>query len=1427
MRRKFISALLFGALVTASTSTFVSCKDYDDDINGLQGQITTNASTLEEMVNEKVNNLTTEINTLKSQDAALQTALDQAKTDLNAAIEEAKNAASSAEAAAKAYADVQAEAAKVAAIEAARQSIADAQATLQAGIDDANTKLAELQGKVTTQEEQIAGLLDADNALQASINTANGKIEAAQSTANDALAAAQAAQGTADQNAKTLAEVIANLTTVKEGLDEQISLLGEKVDGVIADVAKNKADVEAKIASVNSLIETNSKAIEALQSKDEELAKLIADNTSNLTALTTQLAEVQAQCEANLTAAKAYTDAKIAELKSALGEDIQKVEGELAAAILRVSSAEEAIKSINETLSNQESINEGVSQGIKDLQDELKDVRQAVEDNMNAITVELGTISGQIEDINGTLANHSQNIETLQNTAASLQSQIDGINTDLGTAVQDIKDLTDKVNGYIASNDEALAALKAELTTNYNQAIAEMGSNLRAEITNSANTLQGNIDKLADVVNSGDTKLQSQIDAIKTQIGAISGDQSVVELIDEKIDAANGRIDKVTEDLNALDAKIQSQLATANEDITDLYLTIERTNETITQVMNLFDYELGSMYNVLSKQLKGLVFNPDMYYQGIEAIGVQSFNYNAIIAGLQKPNLDADQTNDKATNWATKETSVVPIVMASYWLNPSNANVDTATANVKEHFSFIVNNAKYTRAMKQNDITVDSARYANGKRGLLNVYFSMKDANNINSITEDNAVDVMALRYNYSTENGDTTIMSDFAALKQYKIDEFYINKASNGNAGESAAQSGENHLATKAAEAVAHDDKGEYSAPTLEIAYNNTKGINLDEWINVHYDINGETDKYWGDQEEINKKKFKLVYELIGYKAKDADNTNESKHATISKDNVLTVHDVNGETGSRKIIGRTPLVRVTLVDENTNQQVAAVGYIIVKITDVTSKPVIVDDIAAIENGYTVICENNVALNNVKAITWQEVEDKVLGELNMSKEEFENNYSLDVVSGTNNAKQYSYDGKNNSFTEMSDRIGEIVNTEDELGHTTNILKWTVGNVEAYQLFVKQKKTEVSVYVKFTPNSTVSTQRAIYVKLTWAPSTVNAAPTATILDSEKHKSKADWHATNSREEGWKELHIQVGNATVAGATCEYENLTVAKTFNIQPLDIIKNDLGSTYKALADAADVAYRFAALKEQTKTQYVTDNGTYNITVSGDGSTIQAGGSLLATIDAKDGKITIAKNPVSMAIINSYGKNDLANALTLSVEIVPSTCTPANNDKLIVLNNNKLDVKVIKPIFVTDTEVEDMELNNASTLTRNVFLEFEDFNGYDPQTFWDNSMDKVEFWKFYGVTSIKCDETKIETNYTGQWTSVDKSVFTVEYTEPVGDIKLNNMGKVTLNQVNMSRANSFDVRIPLTVTYSWGTLTATVNVHVKAAPGKSTIKRQ
>ena len=40
MNKKFLSAILFGALMVTSTGTFVSCKDYDDDIDAINKELT-------------------------------------------------------------------------------------------------------------------------------------------------------------------------------------------------------------------------------------------------------------------------------------------------------------------------------------------------------------------------------------------------------------------------------------------------------------------------------------------------------------------------------------------------------------------------------------------------------------------------------------------------------------------------------------------------------------------------------------------------------------------------------------------------------------------------------------------------------------------------------------------------------------------------------------------------------------------------------------------------------------------------------------------------------------------------------------------------------------------------------------------------------------------------------------------------------------------------------------------------------------------------------------------------------------------------------------------------------------------------------------------------------------------------------------------
>lgn len=1355
--------MFFAACLCASMSMFVSCKDYDDDINGLQEQITTNASTLDEMVKEKINNLTIEIEALKAQDATLETALANAKSEFEQAVADAKS-----------YADIQAAAAQAAAIEASKKNIEDACALLQASIDAANAELDALSSKVSTQEETINGLLNADKELQSAIDIANGEIQSAKDMAI-------AAQQKADENADILNGVIENLATVKGELDEQISALGEKIDGALEQIATNKAAADAQLAEVNALIKNNADAIAALQGKDEAILKMVTDNSEKLADMAESLAALDARLTEGLNAAKAYTDAQVAALKAELGVEIETVKGDLVDAVTRIAAAEEKI--------------EAIDAAIKDLDTkftaELKALSETVDLSVAAINKEIAKINELIGSIQATVTEHATDIKNLQDKAAELEQKLADVTLTANEAKQSIEKL-------IAD----FAQYKTENENNINDKIASLGSELRTELQNEVNALYSAISSLQTT----DADLQKQIDALRTQLGAITGDDSTVGLIDEKIQAVNDRID----DLMANEiADLVSRMSWVENEINDIFTILDQHAIIITKILNGLSLE--------SRQLKSLVFSPKEYYQGIEAIGVWSFNYRAITAGLATPDLSKDQTGDYAKTYASVETSVVPVVTASYYMNPADADISPDNSK----YSFIISNANYTRAASASDIKVDSVKKDDKIAGLLNVYFSMKNANSIANINN-GKVDVAALRY-----NGDTIVTSDFAALKQYAIKQFYINKSVTGNAAED--QSSENHLAYSAADAIKHNAAGEYEWPTLEIAYNNTKGIDLDEWINVHYMFaDNKKETFWGDQTEINKKKFKLVYELIGYKAKDADGTNESKHATISKDNVLTVHGVDGAEASRKIIGRTPLVRVKLVDENTNSQVAEVGYIVVKITDVTTEPVIVPeaDIEDVNNGFTVACDGAAALNKVTAITWDEVENHVLGTLDMSKEEFEKNYTLELNWNTQNAVQYSYDANKNKFTVIAedDQIGTIENTKNgTTGYQTNVLQWTVGNNQAYQIFGDGRITSVTVWVRFKPNNTVHGQKDVYVPLTWAPKPINVTPVAEITPDDK--KAADWHAANSRNAGDAELHIQVGNATDPSASCEYQSMIVSYTFTKDPVNIIKDAIVGTYPALAANVNVTYEFAPKSQQAITEYVGESGTrYTITVSD--NAIWANGVTLATINTSNGEINLDNNDVTKDIINNYSYYEdtpLAKALTFTVVIVPSTCKPASD--LIKLNYNTFNVKVIKPMFVEGSEIADMRLNDYSTLTQKVKLNFLDFNGYTPEEFWKNSNQQKEFWKFYDVKYIKLAGS-IKTNYSGMWAEVDPNDFEITFTEPSGAIKLDNMGKVTLTQKNMSRANSFKVRIPLAVTYKWGVLHETVELNVNAASGNAVKRR-
>ena len=140
MNKKFLSAILFGALMVTSTGTFVSCKDYDDDIENLQGQIDKLATKDE----------------LSSQISTLQAALNAAAANANAAVEKATAAEKAA---------AEAEAAAIAAVQ-------EELATVKAELEEM------VAGGLGTNADALAAMNEAVKAVEAKAEALIGEISA-------------------------------------------------------------------------------------------------------------------------------------------------------------------------------------------------------------------------------------------------------------------------------------------------------------------------------------------------------------------------------------------------------------------------------------------------------------------------------------------------------------------------------------------------------------------------------------------------------------------------------------------------------------------------------------------------------------------------------------------------------------------------------------------------------------------------------------------------------------------------------------------------------------------------------------------------------------------------------------------------------------------------------------------------------------------------------------------------------------------------------------------------------------------------------------------------------------------------------------------------------------------------------------------------
>ena len=270
MNTKFLSAILFGALMVTSTGTFVSCKDYDDDIDSLQGQVDTNVSAIDA--------LKSQLSSLQTAGSAAQATADAAKAAADAAKKAGDDAKAAAEeakaAAAQAKADAIAEAANQVA---ALKAIVEANKLSQ---DQLQTLIATVSGKVEA--------IDADiNELKGLVTTKDGKtladIAAVVADLEEQVAALQAG-GVASEEITGLIESLQGQLNTVTG---SVWTLIEDVDVIMTAIAGNQENVDAAIADLNQRLansygeldelwaEINGEGANSIRTQMGQLANLI------------------------------------------------------------------------------------------------------------------------------------------------------------------------------------------------------------------------------------------------------------------------------------------------------------------------------------------------------------------------------------------------------------------------------------------------------------------------------------------------------------------------------------------------------------------------------------------------------------------------------------------------------------------------------------------------------------------------------------------------------------------------------------------------------------------------------------------------------------------------------------------------------------------------------------------------------------------------------------------------------------------------------------------------------------------------------------------------------------------------------------------------------------------------------------------------
>lgn len=930
------------------------------------------------------------------------------------------------------------------------QDIEDVRKDLIAALEQQNAALTASINQAKQDAQKYA-----DEAAQAAKDYADKVADAAAKKAEAAQAAADAAQATAD-DAKSKAEAAQTAANeAKKAAEDALTAAKEYADKVAAEKALeayNKAMADVKPLLEQTLTDAKSYTNEQIKALKSELEKKITDLETEIQGAIDGLkATVDALdgrvegLEDSVEALTAKVDAVKTELMTYIDGEVNKLKAADKALDVRL-TALEAFQA--EMKSWQETVNadlENLKKGIEDLQGQLS------------------TLADELKKADAKLAEDIAKVAAdLKSFQESMAAEIQG----LKDMISELQGICDELKSLILENKAKIAALEAEVKSNYDElkadvaAINETLAEHEAALEAAKQYLEGKIDDLGEALRAemaeADKALQDQIDIL---------DKSLEDLKTE----FNGKIDEVYSEIDKRAKELEDKINTE----------VERLDGRINDVLSA----LGRLEDAVKNRITSISLIPEMYVQGIESINVPVISYNAIT-------VEKDETFTSSLN-----TNVLPWYATTpirYHVSPSNVTTDcisaaeylTENATIVKSLGSSVLNVAFDaiKINENNELVIPVSRVAAASK-----VFTVENFMEVSHANWPTVALSLGIAEKYLVDETSANVISEYSAYTEtpYNI---HITPAENSCTALECTYYYRTYADAINVENVAN------------ISRLYTETVNLRELVLSHI----YSDKI---VEEEDLKAMGLDYRFaiptepqeVGDNKTDqqkfiqfADESNELVKSTVP----------GGYADNEAAIGRTPVVRVELYDVN-NGNIVDVQWIKIKWVKAQIPPQSFDNIKSFDS--ILDCSTFYEYK----LDWATLNEKVLGAFKDENGEVTGISNKEFVDYYSNAT-LSIDYENSDFerfVSVSQNKDAFTSTEP----TTNVYTVKVdyrGLAGILPEIIENGKATRKVTVKITPR----TDKDFYVGVLSFSVTLNW--TVVDLPTVRYNNVGNWTIKNT-------------------------------------------------------------------------------------------------------------------------------------------------------------------------------------------------------------------------------------------------------------------------------------------------------------------------